>query len=311
MTDEEINKITKSLTEEQVNQLLKMLTEKDLNTLKVKLEKSVKDNFIIPLRKANKQNIKLLYKNNDIRRETINLLNQSLISIKNIHYLISKKSLVDANVLLRSCFENIVMAMMIYFDEDTYNEFKILGLKDDEREYTNLSKLRNGLKKKLTTISPEFFNDMNNRIIGHLLKEFYDKLCLYTHSSLIVNVMVEVGLNKDEDLFIFINKLNTYFLEILIYACLKYLSENEEIIIDVTYIIFGMFLILFNFDKNKYSEDYLKKYNELLHPDINEECFKNKSQGVITIQNLIKEICKSIEDNPISVLNLLTELLNE
>ena len=311
MTDEEINKITKSLTEDQVNQLLKMLTEKDLNTLKVKLEKSVKNNFIIPLRKANKQNIKLLYKNNDIRRETINLLNQSLISIKNIHYLISKKSLVDANVLLRSCFENIVMAMMIYFDEDTYNEFKILSLKDEEREFTNLSKLRNDLKKKLKAISPEFFNDMNNRTIGHLLKEFYDKLCLYTHSSLVVNVMVEVGLNKDEDLFISINKLNTYFLEILIYVCLKYLSKNEEITIDATYIIFGMFLMSFNLDKNKYSEDYLKQYNDLLHPDINEECFKNKSQGVITIQNLIKEICKSIEDNAISVLDLLTELLNE
>ena len=147
MTDEQIKEITKNLTEDQIKQLLKMLTEKDLNTLKEKLEKSVNNNFILPLRKANKQNIKLLYKNNDIRRETTNLLNQSLISIKNIHYLISKKSLVDANALLRSCFENIVVAMMIYFDDETYSEFKILGLKDEEREYTNLSKLRNGLKK--------------------------------------------------------------------------------------------------------------------------------------------------------------------
>ena len=119
MTDEQIKAITKNLTEDQIKQLLKILTEKDLNTLKAKLEKSVKNNFIIPLRNANKQNIKLLYKNSDIRRETINLLNQSLISIKNIHYLINKKSLVDANTLLRSCFENVVMAMMIYFDEDT------------------------------------------------------------------------------------------------------------------------------------------------------------------------------------------------
>ena len=86
MTDEQIKEITKNLTEDQIKQLLKMLTEKDLNTLKEKLEKSVNNNFIIPLRKANKKNIKLLYKNDDIRRETTNLLNQSLISIKNIHY---------------------------------------------------------------------------------------------------------------------------------------------------------------------------------------------------------------------------------
>ena len=92
MTNEQIKEITKNLTEDQIKQILKMLTEKDLNTLKEKLEKSVNDNFIIPLRKANKQNMKLLYKNSDIRRETINLLNQSLISIKNIHYLINKKS---------------------------------------------------------------------------------------------------------------------------------------------------------------------------------------------------------------------------
>ena len=90
MTAEQGEELTKNLTEDQIKELLKMLTEKDLNTLKTKLEKSVKNNFIIPLRKANKQNIKLLYKNSDIRRETINLLNQSLISIKNIHYLIRR-----------------------------------------------------------------------------------------------------------------------------------------------------------------------------------------------------------------------------
>lgn len=311
MTDEQIKEITKNLTEDQIKQLLKILTEKDLYTLKAKLEKSVKNNFIIPLRNANKQNIKLLYKNSDIRRETINLLNQSLISIKNIHYLINKKSLVDANTLLRSCFENIVMAMMIYFDEDTYNEFKILGLKDEEREYTNLSKLRNGLKKKLKTISPEMFSDMNNRTIGHLLKEFYDKLCLYTHSTLVVNAMVEVGINNDEDLFISINKVNAYFLEILVYACLKYLSKNEEISIDNTYILFGMFLMLSKIDKDKYSEEYIKRYNDLLHPDINGEYFGKNTQDIIVIQKMTKEINQTIEDNPVAIINLLTELLKE
>ncbi len=311
MTAEQVEELIKNLTENQIKQLLKMLAEKDLNTLKMKLEKSVKNNFIIPLRKANKKNIKLLYKNSDIRRETINLLNQSLISIKNIHYLIRKKSLVDANTLLRSCFENIVMAMMIYFDEDTYNEFKILGLKDEDREYTNLSKLRNGLKKKLKTISPEMFSDMNNRTIGHLLKEFYDKLCLYTHSTLIVSTMIEVGINSDEDLFISINKVNVYFLEILIYVCLKYLSKNEEITIDTTYILFGMFLMLSKIDKDKYSEEYMKRYNDLLHLDINGEYFKKNTRDIIEIQKMTKEVNQAIEDNPVGLVNLLTELLKE
>ena len=309
MTDEQMKEIAKNIPEDQIKQISKMLTEKDLKTLKEKLEKSVNDNFIIPLRKANKQNIKLLYKNSEIRRETINLLNQSLTSIKNIHYLINKKSLVDANVLLRACIENIVMAMMIYFNEDTYNEFKILGLKDEEREYTNLSKLRNGLKKKLKIISPEMFSDMNNRTIGHLLKEFYDKLCLYTHSTLVVNAMVEIGINNDEDLFISIDKINAYFLEILIYACLKYLSKNEEISIDTTYILFGIFLMLSKTDRDKYSEEFIERYKDLLHYDINGEYFGKNTQDVIEIQKMTKEVNKTIEDNSIAIINLLIELL--
>lgn len=309
MTDEQMKEIAKNIPEDQIKQISKMLTEKDLKTLKEKLEKSVNDNFIIPLRKANKQNIKLLYKNSEIRRETINLLNQSLTSIKNIHYLINKKSLVDANVLLRACIENIVMAMMIYFNEDTYNEFKILGLKDEEREYTNLSKLRNGLKKKLKIISPEMFSDMNNRTIGHLLKEFYDKLCLYTHSTLVVNAMVEIGINNDEDLFISIDKINAYFLEILIYACLKYLSKNEEISIDTTYILFGIFLMLSKTDRDKYSEEFIERYKDLLHYDMNGEYFRKNTQDVIEIQKMTKEVNKTIEDNSIAIINLLIELL--
>ena len=103
------------------------------------------------------------------------------------------------------------------------------------------------------------------------LKEFYDKLCLYTHSTLVVNAMVEIGINNDEDLFISIDKTNAYFLEILIYACLKYLSKNEEISIDTTYILFGIFLMLSKTDRDKYSEEFIERYKDLLHYDINGE----------------------------------------
>lgn len=171
--------------------------------------------------------------------------------------------------------------------------------------------MRNGLKTKLKAISPEMFSDMNNRKIGHLLKEFYDKLCLYTHSTLVVNAMIEVGINNDEDLFVSINKVNVYFLEILVYVCLKYLSKNEEISIDTTYILFGMFLMLSKIDKDKYSEEYLKRYNDLLHPDINGKYFKKNTQDIIGIQKMTKEVNQAIEDNPVGIVNLLIELLKE
>jgi hypothetical protein len=144
-----------------------------------------------------------------------------------------------------------------------------------------------------------------------LLKEFYDKLCLYTHSTVVVNAMVEVELNNDEDLFISIIKINLYLLEILIYVCLKYLSKDNENKIDFTYAIFGMFLMLSRIDKDKYSEDYLKKYNDLLYPEINSEYFKTNGQDIKEIQKMTKEINSIIEDNPIGVINILTELLKE
>ena len=50
--------------------------------------------------------------------------------------------------------------------------FNYLNSNQDYEIFIEQYKLRNGLKKKLKTISPEMFNEMNNRTIGHLLKEF-------------------------------------------------------------------------------------------------------------------------------------------
>ena len=57
--------------------------------------------------------------------------------------------LVDSNTLLRSAFENLIMGMMIYLDSNVYEEFKKLGMNDEERVYTKQQKLRNLFKAKL------------------------------------------------------------------------------------------------------------------------------------------------------------------
>ena len=153
----------------------------------------------------------------------------------------------------------------------------------------------------------DFYKQVENN--SEESKEFYDKLCLYTHSTLVVNAMVEIGINNDEDLFISIDKINAYFLEILIYACLKYLSKNEEISIDTTYILFGIFLMLSKTDRDKYSEEFIERYKDLLHYDINGEYFGKNTQDVIEIQKMTKEVNKTIEDNSMAIINLLIELL--
>ena len=70
------------------------------------------------------------------------------MTIKNVHKLIKNKSLVDSNTLIRSAFENLIMGMMIYFDQNVYDEFKKLGLKEEERVFTKQQKLRNMFKAK-------------------------------------------------------------------------------------------------------------------------------------------------------------------
>ena len=64
-------------------------------------------------------------------------------------------------------------------------------------------------------------------------------------------------------------------------------------------------------DKDKYSEEYMKRYNDLLHPDINGEYFKKNTQDIIEIQKMTKEVNQAIEDNPVGIVNLLIELLKE
>ncbi len=131
------------------------------------------------------------------------------MTIKNVQKLIRNNSLVDSNTLIRYAFENLIMEIMIYLDSNVYEEFKKLGLKDEERIFTKQQKLRNLFKTKLKLINNDMFGDMSNRQIQKLLDEYYDKLCLFTHSTLVVNEMVEVTLNSDEDLFL-INKICTF-----------------------------------------------------------------------------------------------------
>ena len=62
-------------------------------------------------------------------------------------------------------------------------------------------------------------------------------------------------------------------------------------------------------DRDKYSEEYMKRYKDLLHYDKNGEYFVKNTQDVIEIQKMTKEVNKTIEDNPVAIINLLTELL--
>ncbi len=217
--------------------------------------------------------MKKLYLLNDdnLPNESSNLINQCYMTIKNVQKLIKGGSLVDSNTLIKSAFENLIMGMMIYLDSNVYEEFKKLGLKDKERIYTKQPKLRNLFKAKLKIIDKEMFEDISNRQIQKMQNEYYDKLCLFTHSTLIVNEMVEGTLNNDEDLFLIIAKQNMYFLEVLLNCCLKYITKDSSHLIRYDYMFVEWYIIISDIDRKKYIKGYLSKYSGLLYKEINED----------------------------------------
>ena len=82
------------------------------------------------------------------RPETVNLLNQTRKTLKNVHKFIKNTEVVDANSLLRSAFENLIMGMMIYENTSTYKEFINLSIDDKTRQYTKPQKLRNDINMR-------------------------------------------------------------------------------------------------------------------------------------------------------------------
>ncbi len=262
------------------------------------VEQLVKTNFVKPMRRYIKKYLKNLSVTEDVSIETINLLQQANNTINNVYKLLRKKDLVDSATLMRSCMEKIMMAMMIFFDPtETFEEFKNLE-KCGKSKNTRPTAILNNFKSKLKEINPVLFEEFEDDELQSLLEETYEKLCLYTHSSIVVSMMIEVNKNNDEDLFALYFYLIAYFLEILIYSSLKYLIHDDKDHIDAFCIFMGFTLLCSRVDKNKLTEDYTNKYKDYLHWEINEH-FADKYKDVVEkTKTDWSELQKMIKNNP-------------
>ena len=298
--------VNKNITNDEYWKYLYYLT--NFEESKIDMLKQVNENFIKVMRKSIKNNLLQLNKIANLKKEKINLLIQSNSTLKNVHYLIKQKSIVDANTLLRSSFENLIMAMMINRDENVYNEFIDLSINDQTRCSTKLQTLRNNFRKVLKDSNCDIFNEISNTKLKDMLDEFYDKLCLFTHSTLIVNAMVE--LEKDESLSIniFAIKQNAYFLELLIYLCLKYLNNSKEEI-DASYIVLGYILLLSDVNKQELNKENLDRLNSLLYSDVNNKYFKKNKSEIDMLNKEIQELKKDIESNPWVIIDFLSKTM--
>lgn len=236
--------------------------------------------------------------NKKINIETINLLKQANHTIKNTSKILKTGEIVDSATLMRSTMEKIMMAMMIYFDSsDTYKEFKNLK-KCGKGEFTRPSKLIDNFKLKLKEICPIIFGEFKEEELKTLLEETYEKLCLYTHSSIAVSMMIEVEKNNDEDLFIAFFYLIKNFLELLLYCCLKYLNEDYKEHIDLLCLFVSWNLPFNMIEKNKLNTEYLEKYKKYLYLDINAKV-NDKYKNVIEQMKIDDAVIKEkLNNNP-------------
>ena len=280
------------------------MEEKDL----ILVEQLVKTNFVKPMRRYIKKYLKNLSVTEDVSIETINLLQQANNTINNVYKLLRKKDLVDSATLMRSCMEKIMMAMMIFFDPtDTFEEFKDLE-KCGKSKNTRPTAILNNFKSKLKEINPVLFEEFEDDELQSLLEETYEKLCLYTHSSIVVSMMIEVNKNNDEDLFALYFYQIAYFLEILIYSSLKYLTNDNKDHIDAFCIFMGFTLLCSRVDKSKLTEDYTNKYKDYLHWEINEHFTDKYKDEVEKLKNTWSNLQQEINENKEVVGNYIMNL---
>ena len=110
-----------------------------------KIVNAIKRKVIKPIKDGNKENIKKIKNNKKINhQETIGLLLQAYETLNNTEKNLNNYRIVDACVLMRFAFEYIAMGMVIQFDEETFSEFKKLGL--EERDKTRIIKILGMLK---------------------------------------------------------------------------------------------------------------------------------------------------------------------
>lgn len=310
MNEEAIEKIKSELTDDQIMQLVYLLQKDKLVELKELARKKCKTKFVNVMRRYVNKFFKDLENDKEFKRpETVNLLNQTRKTLKNVHKFVKNKEVVDANSLLRSAFENIIMGMMINESEDTYKEFINLSIDDTTRQYTKPQKLRNDFRKVLRKLDGDLFIEMSNKNLKDMLDEFYDKMCLFTHSTIVVNAMIEIEKDDDLDIYVIALKQSAYFVEMLLYLCLKYLCNYNKDPIDITYVVLGWYVLISDVPKEKVTPEKMEKLNKLLYANFNKEYLEKNKEKVDFLTEGAKKLQEDIQKNPTGFVELLTSLV--
>ncbi len=264
------------------------------------INRAIRKKFIRPLNDGIKYNINKLNIEKRVKyKKTISLLTQAYTTLSSIEYLLNSGRLVDANTLLRSSFEYILVGMMLQFEDNVYYEFINLSIDDENsRDYTKIQKLINKFKTHLNEISMDLFKDFNRKEKGDMLTELYDKLCKFTHSTLFVTTLVEIKNNDDKEVLKMLNYQNFYFVKVLLFCCLKYFTNDKK---HYLYKENMALSFLFNFFlvgvKLKNSKLTFEKYNNLLYLDNNVKFFNKYDEDLSKTKELFISLKNDIDND--------------
>lgn len=280
------------------------LTQENIN-------KTIKEKFIKPLNENCQKSLKRLEKSNIKHRETLGLLIQANNTIKNADMNLKKYNFVDANSLLRAAFEYMVMAIMIEFDDEVFNEFIVLSNNDIPltRKYTIINTLLNKFAKYLNEISPTLFGNTTNKERKKVITDLYDLLCNYTHASLVVSIFKEIKNDKEKEVLRLFMCYNIYIIKLILLDCMRYLNKDNQNYIDEETIGFCAVLNIvkiLNIIQN--NQMNFQKFIKLLYYDsVNNEFYKyileciekikeeNKA-NIIKIMENIDIVCQKLKD---------------
>lgn len=270
-----------------------------------KIDKAIRKELIKPLNDGCKYNMnKLIHEPKTKHKETINLLCQAYSTLDNTYHNLKSLNLVDCCTLLRSAYEYIMMGMVIQFYDDVYNEFVDLTITSSTRNKTRVRNIINRFRSCLNDICSVLFKDLSQKGKDKLLTELYDKLCYFTHSSLVVSTLMEIKNSHEKECFGLVIFQNYLFLKILLFACLKYFTNDQEHYLYIDNIGFSyafLFIKIESFVK-QYKLNF-DKYKELLYYNKNIEYFeKNKTDIIGQIKLLFSEI-QNLDDDKIKDLD--------
>lgn len=200
-----------------------------------------------------------------------------------------------------------MMAMMIQFDENVYNEFTTLGI---ERDKTRVCEIIDKFRTHVNKISETVFKDINRKEKLSMLTELYDKLCNFTHSTLIVSTMIEVNSKKEKEIFRLLMCQNYYFLKMLLFLCLKYFTNDNKHYLELRNVGFTYLFLMVNINSKleQYKIDF-SKYSDLLYYDKNDKYFERDKKNMEKLSFELNELKTAIQENSDSFVEELLEFL--